>query len=1431
MRKNRLKRILAFLLSCILSFSCVVFEYQSVFANLQTNVLDVVIRALPQSGNAYNINLTWTNPNWSTLVDGEAEGGDIIHTPDGYRIRERNLTAGEGTFTNITDLTGNNLTTATISRVLTTGSLYMYQVQPYHKHRYLQNDGTYVTRDATYDSSIAEDVLFMSDLEVEARGSGSYLTVTWDNPLYNRKDIFQGYRIYYQRGGANVTSFNNFKDVSIDNGELIRISDSEREGVSRLQYSIYDTALSQGEVYAVKVEPLYAGSEIRKLTNNLSYASISINSNVYKIAFNSYTTNEYRTNDAYVSIPLEILENGKDYLNLHWWGLSNTIGNIQKIDVFKGTSETDIGVNIGTIYSPQAIYVNYWQIDKPVETTYYQLKIYVEGMDVPLTSEVAVYDPNAVNITPNKPKVFLEVNETASQNTLDAYWSVFMRHPYTDSENEFVESDGMYIDTNVLYDLWITDNIEDLQNPNLPKTLDSVTPAQLTKTEISDYENPVYYRALTTYTGRDDSGAFVTKNIVQNKVYYVKLVVSKPIALGNPLTAEPAYASQYFPARGDIAAPQSLNKPPLKVKEDEEGNDVVTNNSIEVEWRTKWYEIYDSASDSWYSSASVGDDGEIYFGDAKGTSGSAINFYGVDSGERVKYLFQSAGLTEDRLNLLPVRQVDLTAPDIKYEMLYIPYADIADISGGYEAYLEQIMKDENAGWQTINPTFSSDILASYNVTGLEKNTTYAIIIRPYRILENGQKDAYPAYVMGTTLPDDIELEITPTVPVLEEYKHDDMSITVRWQEFMDSLEYELAYSTILVDDPSSGTTRVTMDQINELGERRTEDEIRRIYYRIRGLMPETGYYIWIRANTANGSDTTYSAWSSPIYVITDALGKPAVPDGLGLVAKDTINIYNTSNGTKYEQRTDDYVIAEWNRNEDDLGESPAVSASGDGYEVLADPGIQNTIVVKLNDLIANTDYYARVKARCTVSIGSDGTREKSYTYVFQFSQNRDFKDALTVVIPDGDAEIEETSFTKESDWCTPVRFKAGKSDNEYDSDIVDSHYPLPDDDFEYIYDGFTNTLTYRFRSNKEDRDGLDDNYVDQRFISTLLQKKLYEFEVDLTYYNNYQIKNRVVEIPYSIMEAFGEHNITLYVKADNVKFGFSPDFIRTAEVNSLPGYGQGADVKITITASPSDAPLLGYGETFISPAQKLSVDIVTPTGVKNMKQFYKDVGVAIKLNDRYTSQETNVGAYYDTDLTVNWERYDAMYDEITGTFIGNTKIPATFSAIRKNAPSISTNDANAINALVSLNSKIAITDMQYAKPNAVVSTVQFNNIVAAIANGRKDVAINGALPDADYTALSRRGMLISSPTVSREEGVNALVKLYEVKTGRQAPYTSLELTQYTDIKDANPAYQISLLKAADLGFYGNTYGARPKETMSLTDLLYMADIIIRDSNM
>ncbi len=1428
MRNSFLRRILSLVVLTAIIVSN--FTFELTFANLQTNVRDVVIRYVPPAGIMYNINFTWTNPPKSELNDGAAEDGDLPHDTAGYRIMERNTTNNETAGTDVSggNLTGAALNTANVARNLVSGSIYAYSIIPFHRHTYRQNDGTIITREAPYDNSPIEEVLFMTDIEVEASGSGNTLNVIWDNPLFMGRNVFTGYRIYYQRGGTSVTNFNNYRDVSVDNEDIVKRQDEVRTGVQRFEYSIIDSSLTPGEVYAVQVEPLYMGEEIRNL-KSLSYADVSINNVLYKMAFSDFRSVKYRTNDAYVSIPLEVLEDGKDYLKLHWGSISNTVGDVERIEIYKGEDETDIGVKIGTIFSPQSIYVNYWQIDKPLETTYYQLRIFVKGMDVPIESEIAVYDPNIVNITPNKPKLFVETNKNGAQNILDVYWNVFLRFPYNDNEKEFVEPDGMYIDKNVVYDLWISDSLANLEDPALPKTLSEVTPQQLTQTEIDASDTPVYHRALTTYSAKEN-GVYVTKNIEQNKVYYIKLVAIKPMLVGKDLTSEPAYASEYFPADGDIATPRSLNKPPLKIKQDSEGNDVITNNSIAVEWMTQWFEIYDSATDSWHSSAAVLDGGKLYFGDDAATTSGAVNFCGASSKEKVIELFAQKGLDEDTLNLIPVRKVDLTAEDIKYEMLAIPFDNINE-NGGYEAYLERIMNDENAGWTEITPTIVSDTSAEYNVTGLEKNTTYAVIIRPYRILPDGKKDAYPAYIMGTTLPDPVDIIVTPTVPVLEEDSHDDMSITVKWQEHMDSLEYELVYSTNLLEDPANGGTRVDMAQISADGVHTVENEIKRISYKISRLMPETGYYIWVRAHATNNGNVISSAWSNPIFVVTDELGAPDIPSGLGLVSKNSLDIYNIANEANLKQIGEDYMILEWLRNEDDLGEAGAVS-NGTGYEAISDPQIQNSYVVRFIDLLPYTRYYARVKAKCAVTVDANGERTKVYSYTLEFSPNSDFKDSILAVVPNDATGGTDERFVKESDWSRVVSFTTGKSGNEIDGDKNDDHYPLPKDDFEMIYDGLDKNLTYRFRSDKEGQDGLDDNLVDQRFISRILNSKIYNYEADLTSFNNYEIKSRTIEIPYSIMEALGEHKVTLAFKADSITYTFEPDFVKTDEVKNLAGYGQGAIVKIVSTTLPSDAPILNFGQTFATPAQKLNVYVVTPSRTVTLNQFDKDVTVSMKLNDRYSLQESNVGAYYDTDLTDSWQRLDYVYDYAQGTFTGKTKLPGSYAAIKNQTPAISTNSANAVNALVSVHTKLNISDIQYVKPQAVVSTVQFNNIVAAVANGRKDVAVNGALSDADYTALSRKGIVISNATVSREEGINVLVKLYEAKTGRPVQYySSLQQTSYKDISGANPAYQASLLKAGDLGFYKNTYSARPKDTMSFEDLLYMVDIIIRDSGM
>lgn len=1408
------------------------------FANLQKHVTNLTIASIPTTDESYKINFSWNLPNsWSTVPDGTAIDGDAVHVPDGFLVQGLNATASETKYTEYDDVSGSDILTDTITPIdpLNSGSIYEFQVLPYHYHTY-EKDDVNVKEKAPYESGDPEKVLFMTDINVSATGSGNTLTVSWDNPQYKGKDIFTGYRIYYQRGGEKVVNFNTYKDVNIDDDSIKKQSDKTRDGVQVLTYDVFDANLVMGEYYAVKVEPLYNGAPIRDLSSTgQSYKNIVINNTAYKIAFRYMTDKEYRTNEANISIPLQVNEDGKDFLKLYWWGISNTIGNIDRIEIYDGDSETDIGNKIGTIFSSQALYVNTWQIDKPAAKKYYQLKIYVEGKTTPVYSSVAYYDPSVVNITPNKPDVYIGVNSSSTGSSLDVYWDAFVRYPYNENEEAFAQSDGKYIDTNVVYDMWITDSVETINDANLSiKMLSRAAASGLQLTSNENLDLPCYTTNLTQYVTKDSDGNYVTKNIERNKTYYIKLTAIKPCSDGTDKAAEPVYVSVYVPTSENISTPQALNKPPLRIKKDTDGKKVIDQTSMTIEWNSKWYEVYDEAADSWFSLVALRN-GELIFGveNIDEDNDTLVEIYDAQDEAEVTELFKAAGLSDEKTAALQIRQIDLSGEDISYEFKYLPFDEI-NTNGGYLAYLENLLESDNQGWTTINPSANTSNYLEYKITGLKANTQYVAMLRPYRVLSDGTKEAYPTYVIGTTMPYDTELEIQPTVPVLQEVDHSDVSFEVKWEEHTPSLDYELAVNEIIVDDPSKAEIFVQGATINTDGIEKSEAERLFMYYTVNNLFPESGYYVWIRSIAHNESGDVYSEWSNPIYIETDPLSPPEPPDGLGPASTENLDIYNKANLTEYHSTDYSYIIVEWLKDYNDKGYTAVSNTSGNGYEVLDNENFDNGFMVMFNNLTANQLYYFRVKTRLTVSKASDGSSEKSYAYIIQMADNSGFEEPIEVIVPEDKGNKNSTVskyYVVESEWGTVVSLYTEPSDNEYEKDP--DFYPLPDEDFEVIYDYPTRSLTYRFRSDKEDEDGLDDNLVDQRFISRLVANQVFEFPIDLTSYMGGEIRQRIVEIPYTVMSAFDERKISLKVTANNAAFTFKPGFLDTPQVNNLYGYGQGATVKIIITEKPSGTPALSYNQGFLSAPQDVGITVYTATNVTVLDAAGENIGISMKLDNRYSAVDSNVGLYYDTKSGNEWTRMSFTYDNATGTYNGESAKLATYSVIASAAP-VAAGAANseASSNIGNVTSRLNITDLSSYNPQKAVSVVQFNNIVAAIAAGKKDAALNDALSTADYTALSRKGLLLEGSVVSREQAVNALVKLYEAKTGRQITYyTPLASSPYaSEIANADPSYQISMLKAADLGFFDYSNGARPKDIMSINELFYMTNIILTDCN-
>ncbi len=769
---NFIKKYLSFLLIAVFLFSSVPLE---ILASPQKHVRNLTILS-DKDTNGYSVKLGWENPEDDT---------DQAHKRKGFKIFERKANKSSENFNVIETINKTDAKEHLLkNRNLKDGSIYEYKVWPYHTHQTDKGDV-----DAPMDSSPKEETaLFLTDIKVEAKGSGNTLTVTFDNPKYNDKNLFTGFKIYYEKGGSEVKEFNSSEVIDINNKDIIHSYDAAR-GVDRITYKITNDNIKQGNIYAVKVEPMSNGVEIRtkddlnpsydaargvdrityKITNdNIKqgniYAvkvepmsngveirtkddlnpTISIGNNISKkISFNPASFKEYRTNEVHVAVSLNILENGKDFLKLKWGDLSGitTVGKIEEVSIYSGETENTITNKVGSVYSQDAVKISSWQIQKPTKKTYYQIQIKIENLQKPIFSEIAFFDPIAVNITPNKPSIYTKIKIENDKSVLDVYWDTFTRVPYSKEEEALVDKNtNLYIDKDILYDVWVTDSNQNLNKSNLPKVLEKYDAKKLTQTNIKESKTPVYQHKINKYYTVDENGSFLEKEIEENKVYYIKIVAIKPTTSGVGLESQPAEYLTYVEARGDISKPNSLSKPPLRVKKDEEGKELIKPTSIPIEWNTKWFEVYDTESETWYPELAV-KDGNLIFGKAITDKDEVVKFYDLISVEDVKNAIKEAGYA-DAENLL-VRNIDISQSNIKYELIVKPFDEI-NIIGGYEQYIESILNSESEEWKQIQPKFSNNNkYAEYEITELKENTRYAVLLRPYRMLRNGRKDAYP----------------------------------------------------------------------------------------------------------------------------------------------------------------------------------------------------------------------------------------------------------------------------------------------------------------------------------------------------------------------------------------------------------------------------------------------------------------------------------------------------------------------------------------------------------------------------------------------------------------------------------------------------------------------------------------------------------------
>jgi len=414
-----LKRITAALTAFILIISIAA----DTPANYQYPVNDLSITDYSSKTSAsYTLNLKWLRPLASTKMEG---GANVTQSDTeraaGYEVYFRNATKSQAFAAPINDSllktnnSGASIKTDTDESIgaqctlnLDGGSIYAFRVQPYHNHTVKNADNTYTIRRATMDASLSESVaLYLTDISLTASASGHNMTVTWDNPTMDGKEIFTSYRFYYTAGGASVASIpmTPYAEVAAGSPDLIRTRDG------KLQYTFYDGTLQVGKLYAVKVEPLFNGKPAR------TQQTISIANKTYSLSYRGMNEREYRANDAYVNPSLNVRAEGQDYARVYWDSLQSSIQDIESIWIYSSGAQDMSNMQlIGVLTGDSAYDTNIWLTDRPAIVTYYQICInYPDIYNRPIWvwSEIACFDPAYNDFSPYKPIVITPVTDNA----------------------------------------------------------------------------------------------------------------------------------------------------------------------------------------------------------------------------------------------------------------------------------------------------------------------------------------------------------------------------------------------------------------------------------------------------------------------------------------------------------------------------------------------------------------------------------------------------------------------------------------------------------------------------------------------------------------------------------------------------------------------------------------------------------------------------------------------------------------------------------------------------------------------------------------------------------------------------------------------------------------------------------------------------------
>ncbi len=1446
---KKLKRLVA----STLVATMVMTNVTNVFANKQIyiDVIKVSDSSPKTKGSQmYNVKFGWTEPvsfeadTTANVIEGEVEHRISELAKDnkgGYEVNFRNGTKGEayGSANALKVEQYAEQMSIAVNKELVGSSIYSFRATPWHSHEYkvFDKDGYQIgteTKRAPYvaDSKNVE-ALYLTDIELTAKSDGNNITFTWKNPTYMGKTIFTGYNIYYDIDGKDKAEYITVKvneadpNLSVNNGTY--------------SYTATIDDIEYGRFYNAKIEPL-VGTNYQELRKASTAKQVVIDGITYPIGF---TSREYRYDGIYLTPSIKLDDISDKNIQLSWGK-----GTYSKIEIFTSNQEGTLGTVdgyslVGTLSGVNASLTSFI-LEKPEEITYYKVKFtFADGKSY-MISDFVVFDPTYKYFEPFLPKIYeFYGEENTATPPLNVVFNAFTREAISDEEKE-VYGEKPFVDNNVVYKVWITDDPSNFEDASFyDKTvavLDAsrdITPRSYTvPLDSGDPEAgqtvQVYDKSFSSYYAYEN-GNYVQKQTKDGRIYYIKIQAFRPQGDESLVATDLTYVK---PLTDNISNPITLTNPPLGLELDEAQVPIKTQSSFNIKWQEVWNEAYDYESEQWYAVIGVktNSDGtkEIVYGkeatDALNDSTKVIPLYKgeyytgnvINDTNRVKKQLEALGISTSSPQYQNFVMRESNLSNAQYEIFVTSYSNM-ETMGGYETYYNDLL-ESGTPWRSIKPNYNNGIY-TYTVDAqddpsgpLDPATSYTVYIRPYIILSTGEKiySYNPGYVVGETLSKRDTIPVTPPTIIL--YAVDETQSTITFEfEYSDVFTYSFRYSNLLADYTEGGI-EITNEEILANGTKYVNSSGNTmIKYTITNLAPGTRYYTWGNATY----DGLTSAWSLPLEQETDPLTPPQPPKAVGLMDKENVKIVNQTNGTNYENPSEDYFIIDFARIPEDENEhTNEIAENGDGSYIF-DELLPRFPGAYFDELVPNQKYYVRAKTVLTAVINGVNA-EYYYSYIVQISESSRFEDVFEVHVFDGEFTPDGITILQvESEWTEAVIAKSGKTDSEYDGDKDDILYPIPDSNFEIVVG--KDNIVFEYRGSGKDSNGNNNNLTDQRLISDLVEDGAYSLMADLSDYDSFSQTSREVKLPYRLVSALNSSKINFTFKANDTYLTTTfQDIDKIAKANNITDFGNDSKISIKFADKTKTYTSSLNGGTFITPAQKVIITLETPTRSVTVQNTYDTMEIAFQINDRLQYETSNVYVASFDDYG-NKKTIEHTYDEEVGTINIYTKMLTTYGAVKQGQA----NTAVEPDHYYSVVSQLNITDLRPYSGSNPVYALQYNNLVAGILKDKSEITMGASLSTEEYTALGRSGILIAGDKVKREDAIASMVAVYELKTGQKITTTTSQ-SSVPGISNVSSKNKVAVNKAYDIGLYYDD-NTNFSATLTFDELFYMIDLVLADA--